>query len=70
MLHEVWDTKESIKKVKCIKTDAKKYIVNNVLTVGKVYEVKNETDEFLFVVDNTNKIAGFYKEYFEDVTSE
>ncbi|MGG3575114.1 DUF6501 family protein [Bacillus gobiensis] len=69
MLHENWETKETIKKVKCIQTDAKKYIVNNVLTVGKVYEVKNETDEFLFVVDNTKKIGGFYKEYFEDVPS-
>lgn len=69
MLHENWETKETIKKVKCIQTDAKKYIVNNVLTVGKVYDVKNETDEFLFVVDNTNKVGGFYKEYFEEIPS-
>ncbi len=44
-----------------------KYIVKNVLTPGKEYEVKNETEEFIFVVDNTNKVGGFYKEYFEEV---
>ena len=46
-------------------TDAKKFLVSNVLTVGKTYEVKNETEEFLFVVDNTGKVGGFYKEYFQ-----
>ncbi|MFA1794526.1 MULTISPECIES: DUF6501 family protein [Bacillus] len=67
MIHNNWQTKESVKKVKCVHTDAKKYIVKNVLTPGKEYEVKNETEEFIFVVDNTNKVAGFYKEYFEEV---
>jgi hypothetical protein len=51
--------------VKCIHTDAKKYIVNNVLTPGKIYDVKNETDEFYFIIDNSGKVGGFYKEYFE-----
>lgn len=45
----------------------KKYIVNRVLTPGKEYEVKNETEEFIFVIDNTNKVGGYYKEYFEEV---
>ncbi|ANF36867.1 hypothetical protein IM717_10650 [Bacillus velezensis] len=67
MIHNNWQTKESVKKVKCVHTDAKKYIVKNVLTSGKEYEVKNETEEFIFVVDNTNKVGGFYKEYFEEV---
>ncbi|MGY4714864.1 DUF6501 family protein [Bacillus amyloliquefaciens] len=67
MIHNNWQTKESAKKVKCVHTDAKKYIVKNVLTPGKEYEVKNETEEFIFVVDNKNKVGGFYKEYFEEV---
>lgn len=67
MIHNNWQTKESVKKVKCVHTDAKKYIVKNVLTPGKEYEVKNETEEFIFVVDNTNKVGGFYKAYFEEV---
>lgn len=42
-------------------------MVSNVLTPGKVYEVKNETDEFYFVIDNSGKVGGFYKDYFEEV---
>lgn len=45
----------------------KKYIVNNALTAGKTYDVKNETDEFYYIIDNTGKIGGFYKEYFQNV---
>ncbi len=41
-------------------------MVNNVLTEGKMYDVKNETEEFYFVIDNTGKVGGFYKEYFQD----
>ncbi len=67
MIHQNWESKSSIKKVKCIHTDASKYIVNRVLTVGKEYEVKNETEEFYFVVDNTGKVGGFYKDYFETI---
>ncbi|MFC7805630.1 DUF6501 family protein [Bacillus subtilis] len=68
MIHKNWLEKETIKKVKCVQTkNAKKYIVNRVLTPGKEYEVKNETEEFLFVVDNTNKVGGYYKEYFEEM---
>ncbi|PSA94439.1 hypothetical protein C6371_05170 [Bacillus atrophaeus] len=67
MIHKTWLKKETVRKVKCVRTNAKKYIVNRVLTPGKEYEVKNETEEFLFVVDNSNKVGGFYKEYFEEV---
>ncbi|WP_059170751.1 DUF6501 family protein [Bacillus sp. FJAT-27445] len=67
MLHLNWHEKETLKQVKCVHSDAKKYIVNNVLTPGKVYDVKNETDEFIFVVDKTGKVGGYYKEYFQDI---
>lgn len=65
MIHNSWLNSETIKTVKCVHTDAKKYLVNRVLTEGKTYEVKNETEEFYFIIDNTGKIGGFYKEYFE-----
>ncbi|MHC0035646.1 DUF6501 family protein [Pseudoneobacillus sp. C159] len=68
MLHLVWQNKETIKKVKCVHTVAKKFVVNQVLTAGKEYEVKNETEEFYFVVDNSGKVGGFYKEYFEELS--
>jgi hypothetical protein len=66
MLHLVWQNKETVKKVKCIHTDAKKFIVNEALTAGKEYEVKNETEEFYFIIDNSGKVGGFYKEYFQE----
>ena len=65
MLHNVWKDTATIKTVTCTHTNASKYLVSNVLTVGKTYEVKNETEEFVFVIDNTGQIGGFYKEYFE-----
>jgi hypothetical protein len=65
MIHTNWVTTPTLKTVTCTQTDAKKFLVSNVLTVGKSYEVKNETEEFLFVVDNTGKVGGFYKEYFQ-----
>ncbi|WP_445487125.1 DUF6501 family protein [Niallia sp. 03133] len=67
MIHQSWEKKETVKTVKCIHTDAKKYIVNRVLTAGKNYEVKNETEEFYFIIDNTGKVGGFYKDYFQDI---
>lgn len=65
MIHNTWQNKNTIKQVKCVHTNAEKYMVNRALTVGKVYEVKNETEEFLFVIDNTGKVGGYYKDYFE-----
>lgn len=65
MLHNVWKETPTLKTVTCVHTNAPKFSVSNVLTVGKSYEVKNETEEFIFVVDNSGHIGGFYKEYFE-----
>ncbi|CAM3737912.1 DUF6501 family protein [Mesobacillus zeae] len=67
MIHLDWHDRKTIKEVKCVHTDANKYIVNRVLTAGNVYEVKNETDEFFFIIDNTGKVGGYYKDYFEVV---
>ncbi|EIJ78170.1 hypothetical protein PB1_11439 [Bacillus methanolicus PB1] len=66
MIHQTWHDRATVKKIKCVHTDAKKYIVNRALTPGKVYEVKNETEEFYFIIDNTGKVGGFYKNYFVD----
>jgi hypothetical protein len=66
LIHQIWHDRESIKKVTCIHTNAKKYVVNQALTPGKTYEVKNETEEFYFIIDNSGKVGGFYKEYFQN----
>ena len=63
-IHLNWKNAPTIKKVTCTNTDAKKFLVSNVLTVGKEYDVKNETEEFIFVVDNSVHVGGFYKSYF------
>ena len=55
------------KKVIVKHTDAEKFTVNNMLTVGKEYEVVNETEEYVFVVDNSGKVGGYYHDYFEEV---
>ncbi|WP_342511709.1 DUF6501 family protein [Sporosarcina sp. FSL K6-1522] len=60
-----WTTVPTIRTIVCKHADAEKYVVTNVLTPGKSYEVKNETDEFVFVIDNTGKVGGYYKTYFE-----
>ncbi|WP_186577737.1 DUF6501 family protein [Aquibacillus kalidii] len=67
MIHKTWEDNQTIKKIKCVRTNAKKFVVDSVLTAGKVYDVKNETEEFYFIIDNTERIAGFKKEYFEEV---
>lgn len=60
-----WTTTPTIRTVVCKHSNAAKYVVTNVLTPGKEYEVKNETDEFIFIVDNSGKVGGYYKTYFE-----
>lgn len=65
MIHTNWLEKETVRIVTCKHTDADKFLVSNVLTAGQQYDVKNETDEFLFVIDNTGKVGGYYKTYFE-----
>ncbi|WP_203362695.1 DUF6501 family protein [Bacillus sp. REN10] len=67
MNHLTWTKRETVKKVECLHTNAAKYMVNNRLTAGQTYDVKNETEEFYFVVDNKGSISGFYKDYFKDV---
>lgn len=67
MIHLTWRDRETIKKLKCVHTDARKYLVNQALTTGKIYDVKNETEEFYYIIDNTGKVGGFYKEYFQEV---
>ncbi|WP_059104843.1 DUF6501 family protein [Shouchella shacheensis] len=65
MIHEHWTESPTIRTLTCVHTNAKKYMVDRVLTPGKEYPLKNETNEFYFVIDNTGKIGGYYKEYFE-----
>lgn len=67
MIHLKWENKKPTKKVKCVHNKAKKYKVDSMLTVGKKYPVINETEEFIFIIDNSNRVAGYYKEYFEYV---
>lgn len=67
MIHLDWDQAKVVKQVKCVKNQAKKYTVDKMLTVGKIYNVINETDEFIFVIDNSDRVAGYVKEYFEAV---
>ncbi|WP_042223642.1 DUF6501 family protein [Oceanobacillus manasiensis] len=67
MIHLNWENRETVKQIKCVHADAKKFIVHNKLTPGKTYDVKNETDEFYFIIDNSNRIGGFRKDYFEEV---
>lgn len=68
MIHYDWNNKKIIKKVKCIHTKAEKYKVDTMLTEGKIYDVINETEEFIFIIDNSNRVGGYYKDYFEVVS--
>lgn len=67
MIHKNWENRKTIKQIECIHANAKKFIVNNKLTPGKIYDVKNETEEFYFIIDNSERIGGFHKEYFKEV---
>ncbi len=67
VIHKNWENNVTVKQIKCIHNDAKKFVVDKTLTPGKVYDVKNETEEFYFIIDNTNRIGGFHKEYFEEM---
>ena len=51
------------KKVIVKHTDAEKFKVSDMLTVGKVYE----TEEYIFIKDNSGKVGGYYHDYFEEV---
>lgn len=66
MLHETWQD-NNLGQVKVTNVDAKKYKVSDMLTIDKVYTIVNETEEYIFVVDNSGKVGGFYKDYFEKI---
>ncbi|OES45716.1 DUF6501 family protein [Domibacillus iocasae] len=66
MIYLNWNETKTLKQITCVHTNAEKYMVENVLTKGQVYDVKNETDEFYFVVDNKGRVSGFYKDYFQE----
>ncbi|HEY4602459.1 MAG TPA: DUF6501 family protein [Cerasibacillus sp.] len=67
MIHLTWEERPTLKQIKCVHADAKKFIINRKLTPGKLYDVKNETDEFYFIIDNSGRIGGFLKEYFKEL---
>ena len=48
-----------------INTDAKKFTVSDMLTVGKQYDVINETEDQ--IIDNSGLVGGYYKTYFKEV---
>lgn len=61
MLHETWKERTPIKKVEVINTDAKKFTVSDMLTVGKQYDVINETEEYYQIIDNSGLVGGSIK---------
>ncbi|WP_163526172.1 DUF6501 family protein [Halobacillus ihumii] len=69
MIHKNWENHKTIKHIECVHNDAEKFVVNNVLTPGQTYDVKNESDEFYFIVDNSGRVGGFYKHYFKEVSN-
>ena len=66
MLHETWND-NNLRTVRVKHTDAKKYKVSDMLTSGETYTVVNENEEYIFVKDNSGKVGGYYKTYFEEV---
>ena len=42
MLHLKWKDAPTIRTVKCVHTNASKYLVSNVLTVGKEHALNND----------------------------
>ncbi len=48
MIHLNWHERPTIKTVVCNHTNAEKYIVHNVLTPGREYEVKMKQMTFIY----------------------
>jgi uncharacterized protein YgiM (DUF1202 family) len=46
-----------IKKVEVTNTDAKKFTVADMLTIGKQYDVINETEEYYQIIDNSGLVV-------------
>lgn len=63
MLQNEWEN-NNVRTVTVKHTNAEKYKVSDMLTAGKEYTVVNETEEYIFVKDNSGKVGGFYKTYF------
>ncbi|HIW37743.1 MAG TPA: hypothetical protein H9885_01865 [Candidatus Jeotgalicoccus stercoravium] len=63
MIQKEWENK-NLGTVIVKHTDAEKFKVSDMLTVGKEYTLVNETEEYYFVIDNSGKVAGYYKTYF------
>lgn len=67
MIHLNWANPPVLKQVQCVHNHAEKYQVNHMLTANKRYDVINETEEFIFIIDNSGRVGGYYKEYFKNV---
>lgn len=67
MIHETWKENHVIKQVEVTNTDAQKFKVSDMLTVGKTYDVVNETEEYYQIIDNSGHVGGYYKIYFKEV---
>lgn len=65
MIHLNWDKNKTMKQVECVHANADKFIVDRKLTPGKKYDVIHESGEFYFIIDNSNRVGGFYKKYFK-----
>jgi len=70
MIHLNWDNRKALKQIECVHANAEKFIVDKKLTPGKKYDVINETEEFYFIIDNSNRVGGFYKTYFKELDDE
>ena len=46
------ENKTPIKQVEVVNTDAKKFTVSDMLTIGQRYDVINETEEYYQIIDN------------------
>lgn len=44
-----------------------KFTVSDMLTIGKQYDVINETEEYYQIIDNSGLVGGYYKDYFKEV---
>ena len=42
-----------------------KFTVSDMLTIGKQYDVINETEEYYQIIDNSGLVGGYYKDYFK-----
>ena len=67
MLHETYKDHTNIKKVEVTHTDAQKFTVSDMLTVGQQYDVINETEEYYQIIDNSGLVGGYFKTYFKEV---